>query len=261
MLDLQNIRAFYPGFPESPDTDIQLYKEYLELMVLDYLSSHSLIGKLTFIGGTALRLLRQIDRFSEDLDFDCKSLSQEDFVSLTDDVIRFLRRNGLPAVAKEKESDALTAFRRTILFPQLLYDLGLSPYREKKFVLKIEAQNQGVDYQREMFTVNRDGFYFRIPSPSDATLYAMKLSAILHRGKGRDFYDAMFLLPRSEPDMNYLSQREDIATGEELSRRMKQVCERTDFRLKAQDFKYLLFRPENASRILDFPALWATRQG
>lgn len=256
MLDLQNIRAFYPGFPESPDTDIQLYKEYLELMVLDYLSSHSLIGKLTFIGGTALRLLRQIDRFSEDLDFDCKNLSQEEFASLTDDVVRFLRRNGLPAVTKEKESDALTAFRRTIQFPQLLYDLGLSPYREKKFVLKIKAQDQGVDYRREMFTVNRDGFYFRIPSPSDATLYAMKLSTILHRGKGRDFYDAMFLRSRSEPDMNYLSQREGIATGEQLRCRMKQVCGRTDFRLKAQDFKHLLFHPENASRILDFPALW-----
>jgi predicted nucleotidyltransferase component of viral defense system len=256
MLDLQNIRAFYPGSPESPDTDIQLYKEYLELMVLDYLSSHSQIGKLTFIGGTALRLLRQIDRFSEDLDFDCKNLSQEEFASLTDDVVRFLRRNGLPAVAKEKESDALMAFRRTIQFPQLLYDLGLSPYREKKFVLKIEAQDQGVDYQRDMFTVNRDGFYFRIPSPSDATLYAMKLSTILHRGKGRDFYDAMFLGSRSEPEMNYLSQREGIATGEQLRCRMKQVCDRTDFRLKAQDFKYLLFHPENASRILDFPALW-----
>jgi len=256
MLDLQNIRAFYPGFPESPDTDIQLYKEYLELMVLDYLSSHPLIGRLTFIGGTALRLLRQIDRFSEDLVFDCKNLSQEEFANLTDDVVRFLGRNGLPAVAKEKESDALTAFRRTIQFPQLLYDLGLSPYREKKFVLKIEAQDQGVDYPRELFTVNRDGFYFRIPSPSDATLYAMKLSTILHRGKGRDFYDAMFLRSRSEPDMNYLSQREGIATPEELSHRMKQVCDRTDFKLKAQDFKYLLFRPENSSRILDFPALW-----
>ena len=256
MLDLQNVRAFYPGFPESPDTDIQLYKEYLELMVLDYLSSHSQIGKLTFIGGTALRLLRQIDRFSEDLDFDCKNLSQEEFASMTDDVVRFLRRNGLPAVAKEKESDALTAFRRTIQFPQLLYDLGLSPYREKKFVLKIEAKDQEVDYQRDMFTVNRDGFYFRIPSPSDATLYAMKLSTILHRGKGRDFYDAMFLRSRSEPDMNYLAQREGIATGEQLRCRMKQVCDRTDFRLKAQDFKYLLFHPENSSRILDFPALW-----
>ena len=84
----------------------------------------------------------------------------------------------------------------------------------------------------------------------------MKLSTILHRGKGRDFYDAMFLRSRSEPDMNYLSQREGIATGEQLRYRIMQVCDRTDFRLKAQDFKYLLFHPENASRILDFPALW-----
>lgn len=256
MLDLQNIKAFYPGFPENQDTDIQLYKEYLELMILNYLSSHPLIGKLTFIGGTNLRLLRQIDRFSEDLDFDCKGLSQEEFTSLTDGVVRFLQRSGLPAVAKEKESDRLTAFRRTIQFPGLLYDLGLSPYPEKKFMLKIEAQDQGVDYPREMFTVNRDGFYFRIPSPSDATLYAMKLSTILHRGKGRDFYDAMFLLGRSSPDMNYLAQREGIATNEDLLQQMKQVCERTDFLLKAQDFKHLLFRPGNSSRILDFPALW-----
>lgn len=256
MLDLQNIRAFYPGFPENQDTDIQLYKEYLELMVLNYLSSHPLIGKLTFIGGTALRLLRQIDRFSEDLDFDCKNLSQDEFLDLSDDVVRFLQRNGLPAVAKEKESDALTAFRRTIQFPQLMYDLGLSPFREKKFVMKIEAQDQGVDYQREMFTVNRDGFYFRIPSPSDATLYAMKLSAILHRGKGRDFYDAMFLRARSEPDMNYLALREGIMTNKDLAREMKLVCGRTDFSRKAQDFKYLLFHPENASRIMDFPSLW-----
>ena len=84
----------------------------------------------------------------------------------------------------------------------------------------------------------------------------MKLSTILHRGKGRDFYDAMFLRSRSEPDMNYLSQREGIATDEELRCQMKQACGRTDFRLKAQDFKYLLFYPENSSRILDFPALW-----
>ena len=66
----------------------------------------------------------------------------------------------------------------------------------------------------------------------------------------------MFLRSRSEPDMNYLSQREGITTPEELSQRMKQVCDRTDFKLKAQDFKYLLFRPENSSRIFDFPALW-----
>ena len=55
---------------------------------------------------------------------------------------------------------------------------------------------------------------------------------------------------------NCLSQREGIATGEELGGRMKQVCDRTDYRLKGQDFKYLLFRPENSSRILDFHTLW-----
>ena len=33
----------------------------------------------------------------------------------------------------------------------------------------------------------------------------MKLSALLTRGKGRDFYDAIFLLQRTEPDYPFLS--------------------------------------------------------
>ncbi|MCK9626641.1 MAG: nucleotidyl transferase AbiEii/AbiGii toxin family protein [Bacteroidales bacterium] len=31
---------------------------------------------MTFIGGTNLRFVKGIDRFSEDLDFDCKDLSK-----------------------------------------------------------------------------------------------------------------------------------------------------------------------------------------
>lgn len=224
--------------------------------MLDFLSSHSLIGKLTFIGGTNLRLLRQIDRFSENLDFDCKGLTQEEFTTLTDDIVRFLVRNGLPAATKEEEIPRLTAFRRTISFPGLLYDLGLSPFKEKKFLLKIEAQDQGVPYERKTFTVNRNGFYFWIPSPSDETLYSMKLSTIIRRGKGRDFYDAMFLMSRAEPDMDFLKIKEGIQTKEEVVAVMRQVCANTDFTIKSKDFKFLLFNPRNAERVNDFPSFW-----
>lgn len=40
-------------------------------MILDYLSTKPFICKLTFIGCTCLRLAKGIDRFSDDLDFDC----------------------------------------------------------------------------------------------------------------------------------------------------------------------------------------------
>lgn len=116
MLSLSQIRNFYPGAPQDTQTSIHLLKEYIELMTLNFLSSSKYIGKLSFIGGTNLRLVKGIDRFSEDLDFDCKNLGNEEFMAMTDDVIRFLQRSGLPAVAKDKESDKLSAMRRTISF-------------------------------------------------------------------------------------------------------------------------------------------------
>ncbi|MFR4038459.1 MAG: nucleotidyl transferase AbiEii/AbiGii toxin family protein [Butyricimonas faecalis] len=69
--------------------DKHVLKEYLQLMILDYLSSTPTIQKMVFIGGTNLRLVKGIDRFSEDLDFDCKDLSKEEFVEMTNGVIRF----------------------------------------------------------------------------------------------------------------------------------------------------------------------------
>ena len=52
---------------------------YLLLMVLDFLSTSPYISKLAFIGGTNLRLVRGIDRFSEDFDFDSKGLTKDEF--------------------------------------------------------------------------------------------------------------------------------------------------------------------------------------
>ncbi|MBR4512447.1 MAG: nucleotidyl transferase AbiEii/AbiGii toxin family protein, partial [Bacteroidales bacterium] len=49
-------------------------KEYIELLALEHLSQSPYASKIVFIGGTCLRLVHGIDRFSEDLDFDCKGM-------------------------------------------------------------------------------------------------------------------------------------------------------------------------------------------
>jgi predicted nucleotidyltransferase component of viral defense system len=82
-------------------------------MILDYLSSTPYIRKMIFIGGTNLRLAKGIDRFSEDLDFDCKDLSKEEFIEMTNGVIRFLEYSGLRVEARDKDNPKPTAFRRT----------------------------------------------------------------------------------------------------------------------------------------------------
>lgn len=205
MIDLNYISGFFAKpLRENPAFAKHIVKEYIQLMVLDYLSSTPYIRKLSFIGGTNLRLVKGIDRFSEDLDFDLRDMSEEVFVRMTDEVIQFLQRSGLNAEARDKNNSKLTAFRRNIHFPQLLFDLQLTGHKEERFLLKIEAQNQGVSYEPETVNVSGCGFFFSLPVPSDGILLSMKLSALLSRAKGRDFYDTMFLLAVTDPDYAFL---------------------------------------------------------
>ncbi|MBO7367676.1 MAG: nucleotidyl transferase AbiEii/AbiGii toxin family protein, partial [Paludibacteraceae bacterium] len=164
MIDIEYLKSFYPPYISgNPSMQKNILKEYIELLVLDYLVTTPYMQKLTFIGGTNLRLIKGVQRFSEDLDFDCKNLTESEFIKMTDSVVSFLKANGLNAETKDKENPKLTAFRRNIVFPGLLYDMNLTKHKEERFLLKIEAQDQGVDYVREVKTINRNGFHFMTP--------------------------------------------------------------------------------------------------
>lgn len=254
MIDLNYISGFYANaISENTSFAKHMVKEYIQLMVLDYLSTTPYIKKLAFIGGTNLRLVKGIDRWSEDLDFDCKVMSDEEFKEMTDSIITYLQRNGLNAIAKDKDNSRLTAFRRSIHFPELLFELKLTGHREERFLLKIEAQDQGVDYTPVVANVNGCGFFFQLPIPPDGVLLAMKLSALLTRAKGRDFYDVMFLMSQTEPDYNFLSKRIGVSNLLELKAAINAVISKIDLNIKKKDFEHLLFRSENCDKILRFP--------
>ncbi|MCI5483103.1 MAG: nucleotidyl transferase AbiEii/AbiGii toxin family protein, partial [Bacteroidales bacterium] len=68
MIDLNYINSFFPAqIAGNAAFHKHILKEYVQLMVLDYLATSPYISKLAFIGGTNLRLIKGIDRFSEDL--------------------------------------------------------------------------------------------------------------------------------------------------------------------------------------------------
>jgi predicted nucleotidyltransferase component of viral defense system len=253
MLDLNLIKNY---FPEQIRNNVLLgksmMKEYIQLSVLDYLSTTQYIRKLIFIGDTNLHLVMRIDRFSEDLDFDCKEMNKEEFLKMSDDVMHFIIRNGYKVESRDKNSSKLTAFRRNIYFPEFLFDLGLSAHRDERFLVKIEAQDQGVRYTPEIKNIKGCGFYFPFPVPADAVLCAMKVTALLERGKGRDFYDVMFLLGLTKPDYDFLAKRTGIKNAPELKIEVKKRLKSIDLKTKSNDFEHLLFNKENKKRILRF---------
>lgn len=237
MIDLSFIRSFFPSSIAN-DSRFHRYmlKEYLQLLILDHLAKTPYVGKLVFIGGTNLRLVQGIDRFSEDLDFDCKDLNEEEFHNMTDGIVRMLNKNGLTVETRDK----------------LLFDLGLTGYKEERFLIKVKAQDQGVSYSPEVATLNRMGFFFGIQVPPADVLCAMKFCAILSRQKGRDFYDAMFLLSKTRPNLEFLRARTGIQSMEALKTAIGECLQKVDLNKKKQDFIHLLFNESNAERILQF---------
>jgi len=253
MIDPESLRNYFPPLLwEQQDLRKYMIKEYIQLLILDYLSTTPFIKKVVFTGGTSLRLVKGIDRFSEDIDFDCKDLTDDEFIKMTDGVIQFLQRYGFKAEARDKSVSKLQAFRRNIYFPGFLFDLGLSGYREERFLIKIESQDQEILYEKKLTTIKGCGFYFKFNVPVDTVLCSMKISALLSRQKGRDFYDAMFLMNQTKPDFSFLSAQCGINNMSELKEALSEMLNKVDLAHKSRDFEHLVFDKKDVRRIMMF---------
>jgi hypothetical protein len=251
MMTLDAIKSFYPDILKNSAAGVKhILKEYVQLLILDHLATTEYARKLTFIGGTCLRLTKGIDRFSEDLDFDVKGLDELEFRAMADGVLLFLVRNGLNAEIRDKDNSGLLAFRSSIHFPGLLFDLGLTGHRDERFMIKLEAQDQGVEYERVTANIKGCGLFFPFPVPPDPVLCSMKISALLSRCKGRDCYDVMFLLQHTAPDYPFLAVKNGIHDLSELKSAVQGVLGKVDLSQKKKDVEHLLFHRESGERIL-----------
>ena len=259
MISIDTIKNF---FPPSLANDVKfqklILKEFIQCQILEYLSNSPYISKLSFIGGTNLRLIKHIDRFSEDLDFDCKNMEKEEFLSMTDSVLRHLIDLGYDVQPKDREHDHLVAFRRSLYFPQLLFSLQMSGYRNERFLIKIEMQDQQIPYKTIPAFVQSCGFYFPVPVPPDDVLCSMKLSAVLNRSKGRDFYDVMFLLGQTKPNYEFLTIKHGIHNEKELKNALELCLVEVDLASKQQDVQHLLFDSQRSHMITNFDSFIST---
>ena len=70
MIGFDEIKSFYADRIRRNPSHLEfMLKEYLHYRMLDIIFPGEYASKLSFIGGTNLRILHHIQRFSEDLDF------------------------------------------------------------------------------------------------------------------------------------------------------------------------------------------------
>lgn len=202
-----------------------LVREYLQARILESLQRLGAFQNWAFLGGTALRFLYQLPRFSEDLDFSlCKKIPaektrQDSFETFMNGVIRTFKAETYQISLRSRSANTVqSAF---VGFPGLLFELGLSPHREQNLSIKIELDTNPPEGPKFQTSLVRRHVFLNLLHYDRASLLSGKLHAILHRPhlKGRDLYDLLwYLSDPTWPEPNFPLLRSSLEqTGQDYS--------------------------------------------
>jgi predicted nucleotidyltransferase component of viral defense system len=179
-------------------------REFLQSRVLLALQDHGVFADWAFVGGTALRFLYRLPRYSEDLDFSLVTPNRD---------AKFERRMASVRHALTAEAydvDLKTRSRANVAsahvkFRGLLYEIGVSPHRDEVFMVKVEIDTNPPAGAVSRTSIVRRFVLLNLNHYDRPSLLAGKLHAVLTRKytKGRDLYDlAWYLADDSWPEPN-----------------------------------------------------------
>jgi len=253
MLDLQQIKQAYPEPLQSYERAI--VREYLQYKILQAIFESAQASKLSFLGGTALRIVHGNSRFSEDIDLDNFGLSWQAF----DDLIQRVKLSlELEGFLVETSMVAKDAFHCDLRFPELLYDQGLSPHQQEKILIQLDTVAQGYTYTPDIKILNKFDVFTEIRVTPLNVLLSQKIYTAVNRKrpKGRDFYDITFLLSKTRPDFGFIHQMMGIASPEGVREELLLKIENFDFEALAGDVAPFLIAKEQVKRVVKFREFW-----
>ncbi len=181
---------------KDSNAKLNTMREYLQAYILKILHGQGFFRTNAFVGGTALRFLHGLPRFSEDLDFSKEKQPADSFEAFLKKLKRELELAGYEISISCR--DQKTVQKASVKFEALLHEAGLSPLPGQKLAVKLEIDThppEGAGLKTEI--VNK---YFPIAflSYDLPSLFAGKLTALFLRRytKGRDLFDLGWYLSR-----------------------------------------------------------------
>ena len=249
MIDLATIIAEYPSVERPLRRNI--LREYLQYRILQSIFNSPYASKLSFLGGTALRIVYGMRRFSEDLDFDNFKLDQKEFTALSTGIKRDLEREGYTV---ELTIAFKGAYRCCVRMHRLLFEQGLSPHENENMMIQIDTVPQHFSYTPDKKILNRFDIFTQIFVTPLSILLSQKIAAALTRKtpKGRDFYDVTVLFGKTKPDYRYLHEKINIASFEELKKRILVRCAHINFSTLGKDVQAFLVDPADVKKVILF---------
>jgi len=174
---------------------IHILREYLQLLILKTLYDLNAFKEIAFTGGTALRILHNTSRYSEDLDFSVLTGSQVDLKAMDKNLRHKIDIYNLNVDIKVQNKIVKTIEFR---FKDILFGLGLSQHLNEKLMIKLEIDsNPPTGAKTENYLISNP-YLFQIKAYDLPSIFSGKLHAVLYRKyvKGRDYYDLLWFLSK-----------------------------------------------------------------
>ena len=255
----------------NPLEEAQALKEILQEVALFALWRSGFFDVAAFQGGTSLRILHKLPRFSENLDFILKEPNQEfRWSSYLGPLEEGLRQFGLECEALDK-SRMDQAIRKAVLKDNAIsQQLNLSfvqgpSDRALKIKLEIDVDpptGSGFDYSYLDFPLD-----FEVCHQDLSSNFALKIHALLCRPflKGRDWYDFVWYLKQGiRPNYPLLQAALDqagpwknqkvLVDRDWLQTELRKKIESIDWGLAAEDVSRFLDPMQRESL-----RIWSTR--
>jgi predicted nucleotidyltransferase component of viral defense system len=193
-------------------------KEIIQEIALHGLWRAKFFEKSAFYGGTALRILYGLDRFSEDLDFSLLTPTPDFDLSQYNSAVQLELKSlgfdvSVTSKLKVNEGAVQSAFIKanTTQFDYLIRFQKKGPLRTLKIKFEIDTDPPPYFETESKLIVHPSEFYVRTYTLSH--LFSGKLHALLcrkwgNRVKGRDWYDFIWFVKNGiSPNLQHLSAR------------------------------------------------------
>jgi hypothetical protein len=232
-------------------------REYLQARILGLLQETGAMIPLAFCGGTALRFLYSLPRFSEDLDFSLERKSSDFHLeSCIKRVADGLAREGYDIELRSRSVSAVHGVM--IKFPGLPFELGLSPHAGQVLSIKVEVDTNPPEGAGLEVSMVRRFILLRLQHHDRSSLLAGKLHAVFVRNftKGRDYYDLMWYMTDPNwppPNMNFLRNaliqtgwKRERVLSMDVVRELKEKFRTVNWKEIRRDVTPFLERPSEA---------------
>jgi len=233
-----------------------IIREYLQSKIIEIIYSKKESRDIIFIGGTSLRLLHNLDRFSEDLDFDLgKNINLKAIGNLMNEVISKLKKENYAVELYKNKKEKKTYYE--LRFSKLLSQLNITQDKEEKLMIKFDFEKRWKDHNKEIVLFNRYGFLARIVTASLDNILVQKLVAYTKRRQTmtRDIYDLVWLMKNEVKFDKSFALKNRFDQSIMIFAYKKYEREKSKINIYAKRLKPFLINEDNVDKIKFFSEL------